>query len=325
MMRLATLALAISAGAALGQGYPERDITVVVVWGEGGGTDSINRMIMAEMAPLLGVNIEVTNITGGPAGTNGLSHVFEQPADGYTLVGLSESNVTAGVQGGFDEGFDVWHPFIVGGSPDLVSSTPRSQYLTIEDLIAAARANPGQIKAAAGGAGSIHHLNLLAFEAGAGIDLDFIEYDGSGPSHQAALDREVDVVITSYAEQFDLIDQGKLFPLAILTPEEGAEIPSAFEKFPELAEFLPLSQAIGFAIRADAPQEVKDRLTQAFEQAVASRTVADWALYNAYSVSGLSGDAASEVFAQLEQTFAWTLDALGAAVVNPEELGIPRP
>ncbi|MEM8821575.1 MAG: tripartite tricarboxylate transporter substrate binding protein, partial [Pseudomonadota bacterium] len=115
------IALAGAFGTAQAQEYPFRDITTVVVWGAGGGTDSINRMIMAEMEKELPVSISVTNVTGGVAGSNGMTYVMNQPTDGYTLAGISESNVTAAVQGGWDKKFEAWYPFIVGGSPDLIS------------------------------------------------------------------------------------------------------------------------------------------------------------------------------------------------------------
>jgi tripartite-type tricarboxylate transporter receptor subunit TctC len=114
------------AGGAVAQDDPYRDITTAVVWGAGGGTDTINRMIMAEMEKHLPVSINVTNQTGGAAGSNGMIYVLNQPADDYTLVGLSESNVTAAVQGGWDKRFDFWNPFIVGGSPDLISAPGNS-------------------------------------------------------------------------------------------------------------------------------------------------------------------------------------------------------
>ena len=90
---------------ALAQDYPFRDITTAVVWGAGGGTDTINRMIMAEMERHLPVSINVINQTGGVAGSNGMVYVMNQPDDGYTLAGISESNVTAAVQGGWDQRF----------------------------------------------------------------------------------------------------------------------------------------------------------------------------------------------------------------------------
>ena len=121
--------------------FPKRNITNVVVWGAGGGTDTCNRIISAEMSEFLGVNINVINKTGGVAGSVGMNYAFSQPHDGYTLCGLSESNVTAGVQGGWDKTFDVWDVFIVGGSPDIISVTPNTPYKTLKDLIEAAKAN----------------------------------------------------------------------------------------------------------------------------------------------------------------------------------------
>ena len=144
-MTVAALAAAAAFSPALAQDYPSRPITNVVVWSAGGGTDTVNRLIMAEMEKTLpgGPTINVTNRTGGVGGSAGMSYVADQPADGHTLAGISESVVTAGVQGGWDQRMDVWYPFIVGGSPDLVSVTADSEYQTLEDLISAAEAEPG--------------------------------------------------------------------------------------------------------------------------------------------------------------------------------------
>ena len=191
---------ALASAAFAAKSYPSRNITDVVVWGAGGGTDTCNRIITAEMANFLGVNINVINKTGGVAGSVGMSHAFKMKHDGYTLCGLSESNVTAGVQGGWDKKFDVWDTFIVGGSPDVISVTPDTPYKTLKDLIEAAKAAPGTIRAAASGAGSIHHLNLLAVENGSGAKFNFIPYKGSSPAQNAAMTGEVNVVVTSLAE-----------------------------------------------------------------------------------------------------------------------------
>ncbi len=312
------------------QTYPFRDITTAVVWGAGGGTDSINRMIMAEMEKELPVGITVINKTGGVAGSNGMVYVLNQPADGYTLVGLSESNVTAAVQGGWSNRFNTWHPFIVGGSPDLISVSADAPYNTLEELIAAAKANPGTIPAAASGSGSIHHLNLLAIEKGAGAKFKFIPYKGSGPSHEAAINGEVQVVVTSLAEQQALLAGGKLKPLAMLVPQdtklEGiGTIKSAFAMYDGLDKYLPLKQAIGFAVHASASDEVKQKLTAAFNTAMQSDKVREWADKNFYDLSGQSGTEASAIFSNLESTFAWTLWELKAAKVDPGTLGIPKP
>lgn len=322
----AVMGLSLTAGSVAAQDYPYRDITTAVVWGAGGGTDTINRMIMAEMEKHLPVSINVINQTGGVAGSNGMVYVSNQPDDGYTLVGLSESNVTAAVQGGWDKKFDYWYPFIVGGSPDLISVPANSPYGTLQELVDAAKAAPGTIPAAASGAGSIHHLNLLAIQSGAGAEFKFVPYKGSAPGQEAAIAGEVALVVTSLAEQAALIEGGQLKPLAMLTAEDaeiaGMTVPSAFGIYDGLDKYLPLKQAIGFAVHSSTGDEVKAALGMAFEKAIASDTVADWASANNYDVGGQYGPEAQKLFETLEATFAYTLKDLGATTVDPASLGI---
>ena len=292
-------AVLIATSAAVAGTYPDRDITNVVVWSAGGGTDVSNRVVSAEMAKALGVNVNVINKPGGVAGSIGMSYVSKRPADGYTIVGLSESCVTAGVQGGWDQKMDIWYPFIVGGSPDIISVTASSPYKTLNDLVEAAKKSPRSIKASASGAGSIHHLNLLALMKGTGAEFNFIPYAGSAPAQTAAMTGEVTVVVTSLAEQQQLLKGGKLRALATLTKEGQmlsgvGDIPSAFDAYSSLSEYLPISQAIGMAVLNDAPDDVKEKLSQAFTTALASDAVKEWADKNYYVLSGKTGDAARD-------------------------------
>lgn len=334
MKRILVLSLAllvvISGYALAARKYPTRNITNIVVWGAGGGTDTCNRIISGEMAKFLKVNINVVNKPGGVSGSLGMSDAYGKKSDGYTLCGLSESCVTAGVQGGWDKRMNIWDFFIVGGSPDLISVTPDSPYKTIQDLIEAAKAKPGSIRAGASGAGSIHHLNLLALQSGSGAKFNFIPYKGSAPSQNAAMTGEITVVVTSLAEQQQLIRGGKLRPLAMLIPDSFdvagvGTIPSAFASYPALSKHLPISQAIGFAVSKEAPAEVKATLNDAFQKAMATDTVKTWAAENYYVLSGKTGAAASAEFDKLESLFAWTLWDLKAATVDPATLGIPKP
>lgn len=324
--------LIVAAGSLFAAGqkeYPSRDITDVVVWSAGGGTDVLNRVIMAPMAKELGVNINVTNVTGGVAGSVGMQTAYSKPHDGYTIAGISESNTTAAVQGGWNKTFDVWYPFIVGGSPDIVSVNVNTPYKTLQQLIDAAKAKPGTIRAGASGSGSIHQLNLLALEKGTGASFNFIPYTGSAPANNAALTGEVSVVVTSVAEQAQLIRGGKLRPLAVLVPKAfpigDTTVPSAFDTYPELSKVLPLTQAIGFAVPADVPDNVKKALSTAFDKAMKSESVQKWLKDNYYASAGLSGPAASKVFAHLQSAFSWTLWDMKTAKVDPASLNIPKP
>jgi len=308
--------------------YPARDISNILVWGAGGGTDTANRLVMAEMGKALGVNINVNNVPGGVGGSIGMYEAYGKAADGYTLCGLSESVVTAAVQDGFKHRMNVWDFFIIGGSPDLVSVTPNAPYKSIAELVEAAKKNPNSIRAGSSAAGSIHHLNLLAFEKGSGADFNFIPYDSSAGSQNAAMTGEVTLVITSVQEQAELIKAGKLRPLGMLIPNdfvfEGKPIPSAFKSYPGLSEYLPLEQQIGFAIRKDAPEAVKVKLREAFKVAMATEPIKKFGQERYFTLKGLVGDEANTIFDKLESVFSWTLWDLGAAKVDPKSLGIPR-
>jgi tripartite-type tricarboxylate transporter receptor subunit TctC len=325
------LALLLCAGVSFAANFPEKDITDIVVWGAGGGTDVCNRVVTAEMAKILGVNINVVNVTGGVSGSIGMNDAFSKPSDGYSLAGIFESNVTAGVMGGWDKRFtDAWDAMIVGGSPEVVSVTPGTPYKTLKDLIDAAAKDPGKIKASASGAGSIHHLNLLAMQDGTGAKFTYIPYDGSAPAQTAAMTGEVSLVITSIAEQQQLIKGQKLIPLAVLVPG-GFEltgfgnIPSAFDAYPELTKFLPISQAIGMAMKQDVKPEIKKIVQDAFVKAMATDAVKKWAADSYYILSGKVGADAKAQFDKLESLFSWKLQELGNAKVSPDTLKIPKP
>ena len=115
----------------------------------------------------------------------------------------------------------------------------------------------------------------------------------------------------------------------MLVPESaevaGQTVPSAFDTYPQLAEYLPLKQAIDFAVLDAAPDDVKAALDAAFRQAMDSDTVREWAETNHYDLSGASGEETQRVFSDLESSFAYTLHELGATEVDPASLGIEKP
>ncbi|WP_375753679.1 tripartite tricarboxylate transporter substrate binding protein [Vibrio sp. HN007] len=309
--------------------YPSRNITDIVTWSAGGGTDVINRVATASMAKYLGTNINVINKPGGVSGSVGLLEGYSAKPDGYTFVGLSESNVTAAVMGGWENRMDVFDYFIVASSPDVISVSKSSPFNTIEELVAYIKANPNKLRVGAGSAGSLHHINYLAFAKGIDGEMNFIPFPGSSRSQNAALSGEVDVVITSVAEQNQLIQSGDFKALATLTEKPftvgDITIPSGLETYPSLNEYLPISQAIGFAMKKETPKEIKVKVAKAFASAMASDEITTYAKENHYQVVGEYGKKANERMARLESLFSWTLWELEAAKVNPESLGIPRP
>lgn len=310
--------------------YPKRPINNVVVWSAGGGTDIANRVVSGQMAKILNGSINVSNRPGGVAGSLGMSYVQNRLSDGYTLVGLSESCVTAAVMGGWDQRMDVWYPMIIGGSADLISVSSESNITNLQELLEQATSFPNSLTVAAGSSGSIHHLNLLAFMRGTGAQFRYVPYPGSAPAQTAAVTQEVNMVITSLAEQQQLIKAGNLRPIAMLTKSaytfsDTITIPSALERYPALSEHLPIFQAIGMAVKIDTPDAIKQQLTDAFQHALQTEEVQQWASDNYFTISGLTGEDAQHAFSKLESLFTWALQDLGATKISPAALDIRRP
>jgi len=144
----------------------------------------------------------------------------------------------------------------------------------------AAKAKPGSIRAGASASGSIHHLNLLALEKGAGVKFNYIPYPGSAPAQTGAMTGEVSVVVTSVAEQQQLISPQTAGPRhddsRPFTMKDVGTIPSAFVPYPGLSKYLPIMQAIGFAVPGGVPEDVKNSIAETFKKAVASDAMKNW-------------------------------------------------
>jgi tripartite-type tricarboxylate transporter receptor subunit TctC len=330
LLVLAIAVLAIGTAVSAQARFPAKDITITVVFSAGGGTDVLNRLIAGEMRPFLGRNVVVTNVTGGVSASNGMFHVWGLPHDGYNLAGLSESVVSGPVMGGFDKRMNAWYPFLIAGSPDVVSVPASSPYKTLKELVDAATAKPGTVKAGCGNVGGLHHLNMLAFENGTGVKFNYIPYPGSGPSQTAAVTGEIDVVFTSLAEQQQLIKAGQLRALGMLTEKPFAlegygEISSSFKGYANLKKYLPIMQAIGFAMPGDVPADARKAIETAFNKAMKSKKVVEYMANNYYQPIGKSGKDALAIFDKLESLFSWTLFELGQAKVDPSTVGISKP
>jgi tripartite-type tricarboxylate transporter receptor subunit TctC len=309
--------------------WPRRPIQITCFSSPGGGTDTVDRTIAQAMEPFLGVRVNVVNKRGARGG-EAIQDVWSREHDGYRWGGFSETILPAPV---LNVQVDVlakdWTYFMVAGAPGLISVAPQAEYQTLDALVAAAKAHPGQLNAAASNAGGIWHTKLIALEKAAGIKFNFIPYDGSNPSQLALLSGEVQVVLTSVSEQAEMIKADKLRPLAMMSrepydfPGRGV-IPSAAEQYPDIAK-IPISQWLGFALPADTPPNVLEKITHAFEQAMQSQEVRAMAESRLLTLHGYHGEQANRMARETEQVWTWLLFDLGIAERSPETLGLARP
>ncbi len=134
----------ITSSRALAAGWPERPITVVVMYGAGGGTDTIIRTLAAEMAKSTGWEINVINKPGAVGGV-ATRFVLNKPDDGYWWLGAANYNKFVRIMGHSDsKAWEDWQYFQAANSIASWSVRTGSPYKTFEDVIAAAKANPGR-------------------------------------------------------------------------------------------------------------------------------------------------------------------------------------
>jgi tripartite-type tricarboxylate transporter receptor subunit TctC len=185
---VAGLALAFTTGAVTAQEFPERPLNLVVPFNAGGGTDLLLRGFAPHFAEALGGNAFVSNMAGG-SGTVAAAALAGQRSDGYQLGYWSVTVATIQPQiKDVPYGVDSWTPICsVAASPTVLFTQADSPFQTIEDVVAAVKAEPGKYLYGSSGPGAMTHLTTVAAFAGLGIidDMKHLPFQGSGPALQA--------------------------------------------------------------------------------------------------------------------------------------------
>src|SRR6185503_5777120 len=169
------------AAAAAAPAYPTKPIRFIVPFVPGGSADLFARLLAPDFSEALGQQVVVDN-RGGASGTIGTELGARAAPDGYTLV-MGTSNMTVNVslytQWPINPAKDLKAVSLLGSAPNVVAVNPSVAVKSIKDLIAFARAKPGQIRYASGGSGSTPHLAAELFKTMANVDLQHIPYKGT--------------------------------------------------------------------------------------------------------------------------------------------------
>jgi tripartite-type tricarboxylate transporter receptor subunit TctC len=332
-LAVAAMAAALLPGTAKAE-WPERPITLVVMYGAGGGTDTIIRALATEMAKATGWTINVINKPGAVGGV-ATKYVLNKPADGYTLLGAANYNKFVRVMGHSEsKAWEDWQYFQAANSVASWSVRPDSPYQTFEDAIAAARANPGKISISTSGTGGLwQELALIVSEA-AGVKLKYVPYKGGKPATLAGLQGEVDIAGGGLHEHIEFIRAGKLRNLQHTAPEsiddaKGGHLRSVGDAIPSLKSKLPIGATYNVGVKRDTPVEILEKIEKAFVAAANSDSFKALMTKKFYTLNIATGAEADRRAAMLETmtaaTFFNTQDQIGKQVKSPDELGLPTP
>jgi tripartite-type tricarboxylate transporter receptor subunit TctC len=252
------------------QTYPARPVRLVVGYAAGGGADITARLIAQWLSERLGQQFVVENRAG--AATNiGTEAVVHAPADGYTLLLAHTANaINATLYEKLNFNFirDIMPVAGIMRVPGVMVVNPSLPAKTVSEFIAYAKANPGKINMASGGAGGPDHMSGELFMTMTGVNMLHVPYRGLSPALTDLLSGEVQVIFSSLPAAVEYIKTDKLRALAVTTAtrfEGMSDIPTVGDTVPNY----DASQWYGIGAPKNTPAEVVDKLNEGINAALA--------------------------------------------------------
>ena len=273
LVRRALVALvATLAGAAVhAQAYPIKAIRVLVPFPPGGGTDIIAREVTQKVASSTGWTFVIDNKPGA-GGNLGVDAAAKSPADGYTIVLGQTSNLainpTLYSKLPYNPQTDLAPIALVASAPLVIVVPATSPFKTVADLVAAAKAKPGQVNFASPGNGTVAHLTGEQFQKTAGITFQHVPYKGANQALTDVISGQVQLYVSSVPSVLQQIRIGKLRPVAVTSSKRVGELPqtptvgeSGYKGFDAVTWF-------GFLAPANTPKDIVAKLNAEFNKAL---------------------------------------------------------
>jgi len=262
-------ALAAVSASAAAQQYPVRPVRFVLGFAPGGASDTMARAIGTQLSQGLGQPVVIDNRAG--AGGNIAAEIVARSApDGYTMLlgnnGILAVNVSLYPKLAFDPVKDFAPVVLVASQPNVLVVHPGVAAKSVKELVALAKAKPGQLNCASPGPGTTGHLAGELFKRMVGVEYTIIPFKGGGPAALAMLSGETQFTFATALSVQGHIKSGKLRALAVTTAARSASFP----ELPTVAESgVPGFDAItwhGVVVPARTPQAVIARLNREFNK-----------------------------------------------------------
>jgi len=262
-MRIAVLALLLSAGAAFAQPYPNKPLRILIAQAPGSASDVITRIVANGLSQTLGQPV-VVEARPGAGGALGTEAAARSAPDGYTLFmgnnSTHGSNPALYAKLPYDPIKDFAPISMVASVPYVLIVNPSLPAKTVDEFIAAAKAEPGKFNYASAGNGSTHHFCGELLKSMTGINITHIPYKGSPPGVAAVVAGEVSMMFANLTDIGGQLRAGKVKPLAVTSAVRAGQL----SETPTLAEAgLPGFEILSwFALMAPAgtPASIIGRL-----------------------------------------------------------------
>lgn len=252
--------------------YPDRTITLFNHTSAGGTTGMMAELVAKHMEKRLGVNVIVRYLPGA-GGSIAYTALALSPPDGYTMGTTNTMSFvtneinTEGLAYTLKDSFTPIAQVVFDPSGIVVPAD--SPFKTLDDLIKAAKENPGTISWGGTMLGGAHHIHALILEREAGIKLNYIPFDGLSEIKTAILGGHIDVGASGMSGWTELINEGKLRCLAFAGINRIALLPDV-PTYTELGYAVQTGSNRGYSVASGTPKEIVDLLTNTIKEVLES-------------------------------------------------------
>lgn len=307
--------------------FPKQDFQGSIMWSAGGVCDNVSRAIGPYVQKELGKTVVFTNRPGAAGGIS-TQYVSDQKSDGYNLLFGAENPQIAKVMGTSKLDYSNFIPIsIFSTSVGVVLVDPNSKYKTLEDLVNDMKANPNKVKMATTGAGGLPFTIASMMKSVNGTEPQMVVFDGEAGAVSAVMGGHVDYTIVTLGSCTEFLRAGKIKGLAVFHNEkiEGIEdMPLIEDIYPDYSKYMPWGPFYGVFVKEGTPQEIVDKLTAAFDKAVADPEYQKILKGLGNIPLGISGQEARDYVDKYRSISSWIMYDTGTAKASPEEFGIKR-
>lgn len=246
-------------------GYPTRQVEMLIGFGEGGGSDQYARNIAHDAQRILGQDILLNNVPGA-SGEVALGQLFSGPEDAYTIATMITNQIVSDALDTqpYDFVEDVAFVIRQQGPTEVYWVAEDSEFEDFQDMLDDAVENPGQVTVSGSGVDGDDEFRLHALGAELDTTFNFVPYDGVGERTTALLSGDIDVLHETGGTMMDLYEDGQIRPLAyggdIVFDAIDPDIPSVAE----LGYPVPIGRHRGIVARPEVDQEIIDYLHHVF-------------------------------------------------------------
>lgn len=271
--RLATLTLIGLAGAQISvasaqSSYPSRPIELIVPWGPGGGADQLARLVSKQMEPTVAQGVPVVNVPGA-TGATGMAKLLSAPADGHSMaIYIADSHALLSEPNAAWSMNDIKAAAVMLKAPSFLFVAENSRFKSWADFEREAKANPGKLKIATLGFGSVDDFTLGVLEK-KGIKVVQVPFSKPSERYLSILGEHADALYEQAGDVAQFLASKQMRPLMVFGKERYPafkDVPSSYELGYEVA----LPQFRSIVVKAGTPPEALKKLSETLAQVAAT-------------------------------------------------------